>query len=635
MFSKTMTNRMKAAAVAALMCLSVAATSMSVMTASLMDVEAVSVGESIEVDEKVVFKLSELGVSELTSITVTGTSSVTGTLAYGAGISTTVAPDYWAELPEGSVKITAGSTFTVTFDLSDVSASTTGEFQFRNYWSEGGSVTIDSITANGGSSTTDPTDPDDDPDTGSNTDGSTTKNDKNGTWSFTDNGDGTGTMVATQAREHECNWHLTKGYDEDYYMAEGITPVEGEDPINSHKFTYNGEFGLTGVGNIKGETGIYVQSLEATITSDVALKRFMYGGGLNVGPDSPADTEAAKVAAGYKESGGYWYNDMGEDVYEECLEAGVEFGVTPAFGYDLTSEDSQLGEYFSVIWDVPQEVIPYEDSGTLSFQFWYAEEDAEQYTEATEVDLISGILTYTETKTFDFTDRVSYDIGAELSAAEGNMEGFKISDIEQLGENAEVKAVVFTLDSAADLDKMVYAVGASVGEGWQQWSDTEGGDAWQYVLTDTKAGKVEIAWIVPDGVDINEQYGDIKLGYWYGGMGETSQETVTLESVEVFYFEDEVETTEPTTEAPTEPPTDAPTEPPTEELKASLYGDVDCNEKVEILDVIALSKSLMGNGKLSEQGALNADVDVNGAINTTDALNIMKYLVKLIEELPV
>ncbi len=100
-----------------------------------------------------------------------------------------------------------------------------------------------------------------------------------------------------------------------------------------------------------------------------------------------------------------------------------------------------------------------------------------------------------------------------------------------------------------------------------------------------------------------------------------------------------VETTEPPTEeptaAPTEEPTQAPTDEPTEPSGDVICGDVDCNDKVEIIDVIALSKSLMGAGTLSEQGAVNADVDENGIINTTDALNIMKYLVKLIENLPV
>ncbi len=72
-----------------------------------------------------------------------------------------------------------------------------------------------------------------------------------------------------------------------------------------------------------------------------------------------------------------------------------------------------------------------------------------------------------------------------------------------------------------------------------------------------------------------------------------------------------------------------------EEETDVLYGDVDCNGAVEILDVITLSQCLMGADSLSVQGAKNADVDVNGSVNSTDTLNIMKYLVKLIDSLPV
>ncbi len=67
----------------------------------------------------------------------------------------------------------------------------------------------------------------------------------------------------------------------------------------------------------------------------------------------------------------------------------------------------------------------------------------------------------------------------------------------------------------------------------------------------------------------------------------------------------------------------------------TMYGDVDLNGKVEILDVICLSKALMGCNTLSEEAARNADCDVSGTPNSTDALIIMKYLVKLIEALPV
>ncbi len=83
---------------------------------------------------------------------------------------------------------------------------------------------------------------------------------------------------------------------------------------------------------------------------------------------------------------------------------------------------------------------------------------------------------------------------------------------------------------------------------------------------------------------------------------------------------------------PTEPDATDPTEP---DVTDTLYGDVDCNGKVEIVDVIVLSKSLMGGGEMSAQSAANADVDKNDNVNSTDALNIMKFLVKLLESLPI
>ncbi len=66
-----------------------------------------------------------------------------------------------------------------------------------------------------------------------------------------------------------------------------------------------------------------------------------------------------------------------------------------------------------------------------------------------------------------------------------------------------------------------------------------------------------------------------------------------------------------------------------------VYGDVDCNGAVEIIDVITLSQALMGSASLTAEQIQCADVDLNGEVNSTDTLNIMKYLVKLISTLPV
>ncbi len=60
------------------------------------------------------------------------------------------------------------------------------------------------------------------------------------------------------------------------------------------------------------------------------------------------------------------------------------------------------------------------------------------------------------------------------------------------------------------------------------------------------------------------------------------------------------------------------------------YGNVDDNDTVDIMDVIAINKSLLGSLTLSETGRRNADVDNNGSIDTTDALNILKAVVKLV-----
>jgi len=65
------------------------------------------------------------------------------------------------------------------------------------------------------------------------------------------------------------------------------------------------------------------------------------------------------------------------------------------------------------------------------------------------------------------------------------------------------------------------------------------------------------------------------------------------------------------------------------------YGDVDCNGKVNIIDVITLNKNLMAGEKLTAQGSINADVDKSGNVDEVDSLNILKFVVEIVPELPV
>lgn len=74
------------------------------------------------------------------------------------------------------------------------------------------------------------------------------------------------------------------------------------------------------------------------------------------------------------------------------------------------------------------------------------------------------------------------------------------------------------------------------------------------------------------------------------------------------------------------PPADAP-----EDVQSEvLYGDVNCDGGVNVMDVILLNRNLMIGAEITEQGLRNADVDINGRADAADSLNILKAVVKLI-----
>ncbi len=571
-------------------------------------------GSALSTDDVYYGYTADLATSGIDTITFTLVADYTGNFTYGFGIGTATSPDYWSEVAgDGvSVSVTSGETFYVTLDVSDLELSYNassdtypGKFEFRNYYSGTGSITVVSVAANQSVTSI----------SGTTTDtsvGTVSSNSTDGAWGFTDNGDGTGTMWSTQSRQSEevsdsDPFTLTAGYDEDYYSDNGLTKSDG-DPTNAYEFVYS-NFGLKNVGS-----EILIESVRATLSSSDSVTRFMYGGGMNVVANSIADTESAKVAAGVKESGGYWYNDMGSDDLEEYEEAGCEFGIEVGTGYDLLSSDGYtLGSYFSVVWDVPSEVQPYENQGKLSFQFWYGTIEAEEYTELESIDLVSAVITYTETQTFDFTGIASVDVNTTIST--GDMDGVVLADVLPLDTvDANVEAVVFTLEVGSDLDKLVYAIGASVDGDWEQWSNTEDGDAWNYVLTDVSAGEVQIAWIVPAGTDIDELYGELKLGYWYGGKDGEELSSVTLKSVDLYYSGEELEEEEPDDEDPSDT------------LAVTLWGDADCDGDVDVNDIVLISQAVSGAATLTDQGALNADVDQNEVLSLEDALNVLRYL---------
>ena len=108
-----------------------------------------------------------------------------------------------------------------------------------------------------------------------------------------------------------------------------------------------------------------------------------------------------------------------------------------------------------------------------------------------------------------------------------------------------------------------------------------------------------------------------------------------------------VTTTAPSTTTPTPTTTKAPTTTATTTTKAPsttkvdpttpstgtvLYGDTNCDGKVNIADVVILNKYLTNPEKypLTAQGAINAEVDLDDKLTTNDSYCIIRSVVKLI-----
>lgn len=65
---------------------------------------------------------------------------------------------------------------------------------------------------------------------------------------------------------------------------------------------------------------------------------------------------------------------------------------------------------------------------------------------------------------------------------------------------------------------------------------------------------------------------------------------------------------------------------------ATLFGDVDGNSTINISDVVALNKFLNGKGVLKKYS--DADVNVNGILDSVDAAILLDFVVGNIESIP-
>ena len=65
-----------------------------------------------------------------------------------------------------------------------------------------------------------------------------------------------------------------------------------------------------------------------------------------------------------------------------------------------------------------------------------------------------------------------------------------------------------------------------------------------------------------------------------------------------------------------------------------IYGDVDMNGEVDILDVITLNKNLLGKEVIDADQQKRADVNQDTKIDSNDSLTILKFIVGMVKTLP-
>ena len=535
---------------------------------------------------------------------------------YFMGISLDKDP-WWANVADGVTCTPYSDKFSIVVDLSKLNIGyddTYGEkhFEFQNCYTQDIKgqpikITLDSITVNGTTDTSNGTKPE----TGAENTGGAgykTGNTPSGNYTFTDNGDGTATITSTLTKKIDDiksfyadkygNAPVTltpspagEDYSEDGYST--IDPVTGgvikkseEEirneglPLNSHKFSYS-DFGI--FNNTSETAEITIESLNVALRAPKGtnVTRVMYGGGLNVEGHSAADTEWTKNQAGLKadKNAGYWYNDLGEEAYEETMDAikaynsangtNIEFGVTVGGGQNLTEQN--FGDYVSVTWDVPKEVIPYTtsaDTDTISFQLWYGEIEADTYTPLESLELESAALTYTQSITFPYKNKTTKSYNTKLSSTGTE---FKYADFGvDYDVTCDVYAILFTVQSASPVDTMVLGAGTSVRENctgatseyWFQADacpSEEQGRAISLVSADESKKEYTFMWEMPgrvarglvkdksgkyvgngtNYVSTEQPLDNFKLSLYYAGKEGKETSDVTVKDVTIYYTTDD------------------------------------------------------------------------------------------------
>ena len=432
------------------------------------------------------------------------------------------------------------------------------------------------------------------------------------TYSVEQNGDSATVKTLNSLKIDGLDIKLTPGdnYSEEYYSSDAFADANGGTkltseaaireaglPLNSHKFTYS-DFNFLPGKTVATNAKVKSLSLTLKTEGDASVKRVMYGGGLNVGYKSLADTEYAKLQAGVKDdiNAGYWYNDIGANALKECTDAGVEWGngvgeFAVGGGSDLAKQE--VGGYFTVTWDVPEQVVDCATTKTtdqISFQLWYGELVEGKFDGATIVD---ATLTYEESVSFPCTGTASVKNAGSAAIGSGGVVKVPYADFGmEYDKTADVYAVQFDVTTSDDANQVQVGAGTTVLEklgikdNWFQTDDSfkvddtvshpallywekstagsrpdptddtletapyqapTGTKTYTYMwiipptvaegmVTDAATNAVKSAW---NNVNTEGEDAHLEFGVWYANLGETASTKFDVSNVTVYYAADD------------------------------------------------------------------------------------------------
>ena len=139
-----------------------------------------------------------------------------------------------------------------------------------------------------------------------------------------------------------------------------------------------------------------------------------------------------------------------------------------------------------------------------------------------------------------------------------------------------------------------------------------------------------------------EKNSKVLVGYVYGTDSATYEVNAEDGFVEVTSKGETTTTTTTTVTTDSEQPgtsttttTSTTAKPGSDTNPDVLYGDVNVDGKVSLVDAVMLNKAVADQVTLSDAAKLNADCQADGEINGNDSITLLRFLVKLENSLPV